>query len=103
MAKFIKEEFNFYGMYLTYGQDRKFVARFKYAKDGKGSFVTFLIKNFTVEEYFDRHAAGEAPLSILESKGYVSPHIKKILKAQGYEPTIAGKDRYILDQMAKVR
>lgn len=30
MTKFIKAEFNTSGEYLTYGQDRKFVARFKH-------------------------------------------------------------------------
>ena len=30
MTKFNKSELNFDGMYLTYGVDRKFVARFKH-------------------------------------------------------------------------
>lgn len=95
MTKFNKEQFNFDGMYLTYGSDRKFVARFKYAKDGKGTFVTYLIKNFTVEEYFDRLEAGEAPLTVLMDKGYLTPFIKKVLKNSGYPVTKAGLESYI--------
>lgn len=101
MTKFVKENFNFDGMYLTYGTDRKFVARFKYAKDGKGSFVTFLIKNFTVEEYFAQRDANQAPLTILESKGYMSPNVKRALKLAGYAPTPEGKRAYLDDSVAK--
>lgn len=101
MTKFVKEAFNFDGMYLTYGDDRKFVARFKYARDGKGSFVTFLIKNFTVEEYFDARAENKSPLDILESKGYVQPHVKKLLKQLGYTPDTAGKEQYLNDSVRK--
>lgn len=95
MTKFVKEQFNYDGMYLTYGEDRKFVARFKYAKDGKASFMSFLIKNFSVEEYFVLRDAGEAPLTILEAKGYLSPGVKKALKLAGYAPTIEGKLAYL--------
>lgn len=103
MTKFVKESFEFDGMYLMYnlGTERKFVARFKYAKDGKGSFLTFLIKNFTVEEYFAARAENKAPLEILEAKGYVQPHVKKLLKQQGYTPDAAGKKAYLRDQVIK--
>lgn len=99
MTKFAKENFTNSGGYVTYGEDRKFVARFKYAKSGTGSFITFLIKNFTVEEYFDRMAAGDAPLKILEDKGYLLPHIKTWLKRDGYEVSKAGFDKYIQDRI----
>lgn len=99
MTKFAKENFDNSGGYVTYGEDRKFVARFKYAKAGAGSFITFLIKNFTVEEYFDRMAAGEAPLKIVEDKGYLLPHIKTWLKRDGYEVSKAGFDKYIQDRI----
>mgnify|MGYP003340300401 CR=1 FL=1 len=57
------------GMYAMY--QGKFVARFK--RGGRGSFLSFLCKNFTVEEYFSRLNSGENPLDILESKGYILP------------------------------
>lgn len=99
MSKFIKEQFS--GTeYVTYGEDRKFVARFKYAKSGKGTFITFLCKNFTVEEYFSRLDGGESPLQILESKGYLLPHIKKWLKEGGYEVSKVGFNQMIQDQIA---
>ena len=89
MTKFNKESFDYFGGYLTYGPDRKFVARFKYRKTDRASFQAFLIKNFTVEEYFALRETPNpdnclgnpyAPLEILEMKGYVLPHIKKWLK-----------------------
>jgi len=106
MTNFIKENFDTFGGYVTYGTDnisrnRKFVARFKYAKDGMGSFLTFLRKNFTVEEYFSRLDGGEAPLKILQSKGYLQPHIKKWLKEAGYEVSVAGFDQYVKDSVSR--
>ena len=67
----------------------------------QGTFITFLIKNFTVEEYFSRMKAGESPLDILESKGYLAGSVKRNLKLVGYEPTVAGRDAYLKDQVAK--
>lgn len=104
MTKFVKE--NFYGTeYVDYNiggpsGKSKFVARFKYAKGGKSSFIKFLIQNFTVEEYFSRLDAGEAPLAILESKGYLLPHIKRWLKQGGYEVSVAGFKKMVQDQIA---
>lgn len=100
MTKFTKDGFDFHGGYLTF--NRKFVARFKYGRGDRGTFQTFLIKNFTVEEYFSRLEAGEAPLKIVESKGYILPHIKKWLKEGGYTVDRAGYDRYIKDRVAAV-
>ena len=97
MTKFNKDLLNG-SEYVTYGDDRKFVARFK--RGGKASFISFLIKNFTVEEYFARIDAGEAPLTILESKGYLLPHIKRWLKEGGYELSQAGFRKMIDDQIA---
>ena len=96
MSKFIKSEFT-PGEYAVYGG--KFVARFK--RGGRGSFLTFLCKNFTVEEYFARLDAGEPPLKILESKGYVSPRVQKLLTSIGLPPTVQGRDQYIMSQIRK--
>jgi hypothetical protein len=87
MDKFIKENFNYDGMYLTYGTERKFVARFKYIKYC-ASFKSFLIKNFSVSEYFDAYDSGTSPLDILESKGFMTPHAKKLCKQNGMIPTL---------------
>ena len=75
--KFETKSFNFDGMYLTYGPDRKFVARFK--RGGMGSFKSFLCKNFTVEEYFTK-LENSTPLGVLETKGYESPAVIKARK-----------------------
>jgi hypothetical protein len=96
MSRFLKDKFDG-SEYVTY--EGKFVARFKYNRVSKGTFITFLVKNFTVEEYFSRLNAGEAPLTILESKGYMLPHIRKLLKALGYDQTRQGLDKYIQDQI----
>ena len=105
MTRFTKENLIKEGKYLfyqpaggTYG-DRKFVARFRTA--GIGSFATCLRKNFTVEEYFDRMDAGESPLPIAQSKGYLLPHIKKWLKQGGYPVSPVGKKQMIADQVAQ--
>ena len=89
MTKFVKDKFT-PGETATY--NGKFVARFK--RGGRGSFLTFLCKNFTVEEYFSRLDGGEMPLKILESKGYILPHIKKWLKEGGYPVTPAGYQNF---------
>ena len=92
MFMFKKENFDLHGGYLTYdmnnGEHRKFVARFKYG-GGSGSFKTFLIKNFTPVEYFNRleSVPSETPLAILESKGYMTPMAKKACKDIGLNAT----------------
>ena len=88
MTAFIKDKFQKDGMYVSY--EGNFVARFKHQKGAKASFITFLIKNFTVEEYFAAMNAGTAPLTILYSKGYLLPHIKKWLREAGLPLTQAG-------------
>jgi hypothetical protein len=97
MTTFTKENLVNDGGYVTYlpmpncsYDDRKFVARFKHARDGAGSFVTCLRKNFTVEEYFDLYDSGMSPLPIAQTKGYLLPHIKKWLKRDGYPVTTEG-------------
>lgn len=122
--KFIREDFEYHGGYLMYlgdcgehndfyGEDAhptrvgkrrdKFVARFKYAStSSKGPWITFMIKNFTVEEYFGRLDAGETPLGILESKGFILSHVKKMLKRGGYPVTQEGLTQMIKDDMREV-
>lgn len=108
MSKFIKEQFNWDGEYLSYnmaglpnGQTRKFVARFKRNKGDRAGFMSFLMKNFMVEEYFRDYDAGGTPVGILENKGYVSNTVKKALKSMGYDPTRAGFKAYLDAQAAK--
>lgn len=105
MTKFSKDRFSGteYINYTMPNGASKFVARFKYAKGGKASFLTFLTKNFTVEEYFSRLDKGESPLPILQSKGYMQPHIKKMLKEQGYPVTPAGLEQLVQDNVAKTQ
>lgn len=97
MTAFVKSEFTT-GEYAKYGG--RFVARFK--RGGRASFLSFLCKNFTVEEYFSRLDAGEAPLTILESRGYLLPHVVRMLKEAGYEPTVAGKEKMITDNILRI-
>ena len=74
------------------------VARFKYG--GMVAFKKFLRENFTVEEYFQLLDSGMAPLTVLETKGYVSPNAAKILKMRGYPVTREGLSRMIEDDIA---
>ena len=105
MSKFQKELFSYNGGFLMYGngypERAKFVARFKYRGGNKAGFMSFLIKNFTPEEYFARLDAKETPVAILESKGYVSATVKKILKQAGFAPTIEGKRRFLDQRVAE--
>jgi hypothetical protein len=91
--RFLSANFSYYGGYLTY--NGKFVARFKYGKKDKPGFVKFLKNNFSVTEYSDRLSAGETPVKILESKGYISKTIVDIITQYGFEPTQAGFEKYV--------
>lgn len=105
---FKRENFNYHGGYLTYrtvddwSERPKFVARFKYG-GGSGPFKTFLIKNFTVTEYFEKIDNDEAPLAILKERGYITPAIKKTLKREGYPVTNAGEKKYWEDKVIERR
>ena len=90
MTQFSNENLNDANGWLSYGPERKFVANFAKRGGGKATFIKFLIKNFTVEEYFEMLDAGKAPLAIVEAKGYVLPHIKTMLKQRGLPQTQAG-------------
>ena len=107
MSKFDNKQFDYNGEYLFYrvpGEEfKRFVARFKYG--GMVSFKKFLRDNFTVEEYFDLLENQDLPpLKVLQTKGYVSPKIAKILKSRGYPMTLEGMNqlpslfRYVLYQ-----
>lgn len=94
MSRFIKSQFT-EGEFVTY--NGQFVARFK--RGGRGSFLTFLVKNFTVEEYFSRMQSGEPPLTILQSKGYLQPHIERMLRDYGYPVTTDGYNMLLNDRV----
>lgn len=66
MTKFDKALINKDGEYVTYGSDRKFIARFKHRGPfTKAKFLKELVANHTVESYFAEIEAGKAPLAIL--------------------------------------
>ena len=114
MTNFVKEDFHWDGMYLMYRGDvgefqqyyekvredgsrvkrDRFVARFKYGSKPWKTWVNFLVKHFSVEDYFGRYDAGESPLDIMRSKGFISPAEKKKLKAAGFAPTKLGMQMY---------
>ena len=95
MTQFNPDDFSFDGMYLTYSG--QFVGRFKHQSRDCEAFTRFLIEHFTVEEYFRLHAEGMSPVTILETKGYVSATVKELLTRAGYEPTQAGFKAYVND------
>ena len=101
MTQFSKENLNDSNGWLSYGPERKFVANFSKRGGGKATFVKSLIKNFTVEEYFEMLDANKSPLGIVETKGYVLPHIKKWLKERGLPQTQAGLTMMIQQNIAK--
>lgn len=83
-----KNFFHYSGGYLTY--NAKFVARFKYLRKSMGDFKKFLVANFSPDEYFGLLENGELPLPILQTKGYVQPHIREELERQGYAVNLEG-------------
>lgn len=93
MTPFLKEQFSINREYVHY--NGQFVARFKHKPGSKGSFITFLIKNFTVQEYFAAMDSGLAPLQIVEAKGYILPHIRKWLKDAGLPQTREGLNMFL--------
>jgi len=124
MAKFIKENFNMgsgserWVEYMVDTKhpntprtklsdwshlDRRFVARFKYFNPGRSAnhFVKFLMKNFTVEEYFEARKSGKTPAHILKEKGYICYNIQKKMKERGFPITPEGKKLYD-EEMIKV-
>ena len=85
------EDFNNNGGFLTY--ENKFVARFKYQKSAVNDFKKFLIANFSPNEYFVL-LEKESPLTVLESKGYVLPHIRTWLIKAGLPATQEGYENF---------
>jgi len=83
---FQKEKFVWDGMFLTYGENRDFIARFKYGRKPYKTWINFLTKNFTVEEYLEKidhkNPNHVAPLTALEAKGFVSPNRKRMTKKE---------------------
>ena len=79
MKMFTPSKFEDRGEYVFYHYrgERFFVARFK--RGGKAAFIKFLKANITPDEYFARIFKGEAPLTILNAKGYVSPMVAKMV------------------------
>lgn len=71
--------------WVMYGPERRFVARFKYMRPGANAnhFVKFLIKNFTVEEFFGLIDTGMTPAKVLETKGYVNLNTLAAWKSMG--------------------
>ena len=98
-VRFDRSQFHYSGGHLTYGDDWQFVARFKYSTRDKAKFISFLMKNFTVNEYFRRMKSGECPVEILESKGYVSTTVALILKREGFPVTQEGFHAYITQKI----
>lgn len=94
MTKFENSKFRKSGDFLLYNNE--VIARFK--RGGMAHFRSFMKKNFTVEEYFDKmNNTRLMPLEILETKGYVSFHISKVLKKLGYPVTQLGQQQYLRD------
>lgn len=68
MDKWFKTKWNYGGGYLSY--DNRFVARFKYNRAMYPMFKTFLLQNFTPDEYFAEMDKGVSPLQALQNKGF---------------------------------
>tara|TARA_B100001094_G_C17556970_1_gene496500 strand:- start:63 stop:401 length:339 start_codon:yes stop_codon:yes gene_type:complete len=104
-TKFQKDQFRWDGTYLHYmGRHTKsvnwdelypdchpsnvgvnkmeFIARFKYGRKPYKTWINFLVKNFTVEEYVEltkncHMSNGMTPLAAMKSKGFKEPNRKR--------------------------
>ncbi len=114
---FNKDDFSWDGMYLNYqgeqgevgrkfedvyGADKchpsrigtvvpMFIARFKYGSKPYKTWINFICKHFTVEEWFnlaDRSGEDMTPDAIMKSKGFLDAHEKKLCKKYGLAPTV---------------
>jgi len=99
--KFTKNNLTNEGGYICFhpsNGERAFpIARFKPGQSGAGTFMTHLRKHWTVEAYLEAFKT-EAPLAIVKRTGYLQPHVKKVLKRNGYPLTDAGFKQYIRDE-----
>jgi len=100
MSKFIREKFQKSGEYLKY--DGKFIARFKHKPGAAGTFQTSLMKNFEVEEYFYLMDKKLPPLTILESRGYILPHIRKWIREGVVEQSTIDRELERAKQLVKI-
>lgn len=108
MTQFKKENFDMgegserWVTYYIEGKGYQFIGRFKYMNPGRcaNHFVKFLIKNFTVEEYFKLvNEDRMSPLHVLQTKGYVNYNVTQQLKEKGYPITQEGFNRMIQDDI----
>ena len=121
MTTFNKDNFEWDGMYLTYdgdqgehgkkfedvyGKDRihpsrigdtvpMFIARFKRGSKPYKTWINFIVKNFTVEQWVelekttdDRNPGGMSPVAIMRTKGFMETSEKKLCKKYGLTPTV---------------
>lgn len=123
MTAFNKADFRWDGMYLMYEGEQgycaerydenahptrvgkvrpMFIARFKYGNKPYKTWINFLVKNFTVEEYATRMSLKETPLAIMESKGFIEPSTKKMCRAAGYPETVDGFRQMIRDRVKRI-
>ena len=97
MTTFNKDDFQFDGMYLMYGGNQgevgrtygeiygvdkchpsrvnmtkeMFIARFKYGRKNWKTWVNFIVKNFTVEEWHNLATEQNlTPVDIMQGKGF---------------------------------
>jgi hypothetical protein len=69
MNRVEKASFDYHGGYLTYGPDRRFVARFKHRGPvTRAKFMATLIKHYDPDSYFLR-LKEKAPLQIMMDDG----------------------------------
>lgn len=116
MTNFTKENFTFDGMYLMYEGDQgeltkyytepchptrlgtaksAFIARFKYGNKPWKTWINFMVKNFTVEEYLEGLANGATPVGLMQGKGFLEPALKKMCKKAGFPATVEGFQQMI--------
>lgn len=87
MTSFDEELFSV-GDNLRYGPDNLFITRFSDQCDRAG-FISFLVANFTVEEFVGQRNKLISPLDIMRSKGYVPKTVRVAMRQKDFGlPTV---------------
>lgn len=102
MTKFTKDNLKFIDGCIKFidenGKQHFVAALYKHGHDAdKGPMMTFIRKNFTAEEWFRAAAAGFAPATICEARGFVTVHPRREAKRRGYPATPIGVKRMMAD------
>jgi hypothetical protein len=106
MTKFDKDFFEFDGERLLYwprglhrGKSKLIRKWDKWVPKPWKSWRNFIIKNFTVEEFFTKRPSLKGQMRRMHSKGFLEPQQKRQCTLAGYPNTPEGYSQMLVDQV----